>query len=346
MDLSDFIVVVPSADPTTAAWSHDQRELAADATLGERVRFALGFAILAPSIRNTQPWRFTLAADGDAAVVTLACERARVLAVADPEGRAATLSCGAALECLTLSLARLGVAHEVALTPAPGLLARITCRASTRPITQVPEDMWMSQAIPKRRSSRAPMADRPVSDKLTARLVAVAEATGARLLPLPPGDPRRATLVALIDAGERAQQADPAFRAELADWTDAEARRHDGLRVEAGGRTFLWRDGDDAPPRPARGEELERGSPLLAILTTPGDATLDHLHAGRALARVMLRGRVDHLWVGLFGQPIEQPELRARLQTALALPGFPQAALRLGHGGDGPPTPRRPLADV
>ena len=58
----------------------------------------------APSIHNTQPWRWRLTADQ----MDLYVERSRVLEVTDPDTRLATLSCGAALHHARVGLAARG----------------------------------------------------------------------------------------------------------------------------------------------------------------------------------------------------------------------------------------------
>jgi len=63
-------------------------------------------ANLAPSVHNTQPTRWRLDADG---AVLLFIDGARQLAVADPEGRDARLSCGAAMEGTRLALSEMGL---------------------------------------------------------------------------------------------------------------------------------------------------------------------------------------------------------------------------------------------
>ena len=65
------------------------------------------------------------------------------------------------------------------------------------------------------------------------------------------------------------------------------------------------------------------GSPVLAVLATDGDAAPDWLRAGRALARVLLRARVDGVWASFLNQPIEVPALRPRLAQVIGEPGFP-----------------------
>ncbi|MET7403927.1 nitroreductase, partial [Dactylosporangium sp. NPDC005572] len=62
---------------------------------------AVGDAVWAPSIHNSQPWRFRYR-DG---AIDVLVDPSRALPACDPAGRAARVSCGAAAFNLTLALA-------------------------------------------------------------------------------------------------------------------------------------------------------------------------------------------------------------------------------------------------
>src|SRR5687768_6760393 len=82
-------------------------------------------ATLAPSVHNTQPWRFVLRPDG----FDLLADPGRRLPVLDPTGRLLHLSCGAALVTARTAARALGLAADVELLPDPewpDLLARLT----------------------------------------------------------------------------------------------------------------------------------------------------------------------------------------------------------------------------
>jgi hypothetical protein len=57
------------------------------------VEAAVAVAIRAPSIYNTQPWRWEFGPDG----LDLRADRTRQLPVVDPDGHSLLISCGAAL---------------------------------------------------------------------------------------------------------------------------------------------------------------------------------------------------------------------------------------------------------
>ncbi|MER6873812.1 hypothetical protein ABT279_27035, partial [Amycolatopsis sp. NPDC000673] len=125
---------------------------------------ALAAAVRAPSPHNTQPWRFVV--DGPRIEVWL--DRDRVLPVADPAGREARLSCGAAVGNLVLALRVNGVRSRVRIVPDAAdrdLLAVVSIEGNTRPSTV---DRRLAEAVYRRHTNRRPMSDRPVPDSARA----------------------------------------------------------------------------------------------------------------------------------------------------------------------------------
>jgi hypothetical protein len=86
-----------------------------DIMTSAQFRSALEAATLAPSPHNTQPWLFEVAADH----VDLFLDESRILPVADPHGREATMSCAAALFNLRMSLRSQGFPVHWKLLPDP-----------------------------------------------------------------------------------------------------------------------------------------------------------------------------------------------------------------------------------
>ncbi|MCG8915562.1 nitroreductase family protein, partial [Actinokineospora sp. PR83] len=289
---------------------------------------------------NTQPWSFVAAADH----IDTRLDRARVLPVADPGGHEARLSCGAALANLRLALRAAGSAEVTTVLPDradPDLLARTLLGGPHRPSG---EETDLARAIPRRHTNRSPFLDREVPRRVRAALVRTAFAEGARLLvPDHPGE-----LVALVNRADHVQGQDEDYRRELRAWVRREPDRTDGvpawvaLRAPSHEGVLVPRDFTDG--RDDAAVDRFEQDPLLAVLTTPGDTPRDHVLAGQAMQRVLLRADHEGLASSFLSQPIEVPAVRSALRVLVG--GVPHAVLRLGYGYGRPPTPRRPVAEV
>ena len=86
--------------------------------------------------------------------------------------------------------------------------------------------------------------------------------------------------------------------------------------------------------------------PLLGVLSTTHDRESDWLTAGRALAAVLLTAARSGADASYLNQPVEEPAIRSELRSMLSLTGDAQLILRIGLGGDVPPTRRREPAAV
>ncbi len=114
--------------------------------------YLIEVAARAPSVHNTQPWRFKVREHA----IDLYCDRTRQL-LTDPAGREMLISCGAALYGLRLAVRSLGHLPEVELHPAParpGLLARVRL-GDPAPVT--PDERKMIEAVPHSRPARCQM---------------------------------------------------------------------------------------------------------------------------------------------------------------------------------------------
>src|SRR5438445_11352393 len=96
------------------------------------VQLAVDLACRAPSLHNSQPWRWRYS-DGR---LQLSGEHTRLLPAADPTGRQLHISCGAALHHLRVGLLGLRWSTDIRyedLAVSPNLLATIGFRHDGRP---------------------------------------------------------------------------------------------------------------------------------------------------------------------------------------------------------------------
>jgi hypothetical protein len=330
-------------------WEVDADAYPADGPLQERLRFALRYAILAPSTQNTQPWRFKVRAPH----VELRPDRSRALPVADPDGRELAISCGAALRQLEIALSGFGQKTRVTLLPDPAdrdLLAVLEATDLREPTYS---QKRLLAAIPRRRTNRLGFEDRPFPMPLVDELRTAAADAGAWLRFVE--DPQaRTELAELAAEAQRSQFADARYRHEHAAWVqDNRAERADGVPGYAHGI-------GDLPSRigaqvvrtlgPPNADEIEHRAmleaPMLALIGTHVDDLEHWIVAGRALAGVLLRAQVDGVQAAYANAIVEVPELRRQLGAIIEHEGAVHLVLRLGRGRSAKPTPRHAVEAV
>lgn len=310
---------------------------------GPSLRGCLEAAVAAPSIHNTQPWRFRIRDHG----IDVLTDPGRRLKVLDPQGRELLISVGAAVFNLRVAMLAHGRTPLVQLLPAsgnPDLVARVAVGVPVR-ITQTAR--LLAQAIPRRHSNRRPFADVAIPAEVLAELGDAVAAEGAVLTVLDRSS--RATALSVIRTAENRWRHDPAYWAELAAWTRQTPGRRDGVPAEAFGPWAAMegvpiRDFGLVQPIPNRWTVPFERQPTLAVVYTTADGRREWLRAGQAMQRALLTASVRGLASSLLSQPLEVPELRATLIDDGVR--FPQVILRLGYGRPSAPSPRRSVLDV
>lgn len=316
------------------------------ALTADHVRDALLAATAAPSLHNSQPWRFHCTPSA----IELHADRSRALEVADPEHRELMLACGAALLNLRLAIRASGTLPDVRLFPDPAqpdLLATVR-PAAQRPAT--PAERELAAAILRRRTNRKPFHPDPVPAALQAALRHAAEAERGWLAVLDP--PQRLVLCGLARQAHQAQLDDPAFVAEWRRWTGRSGEDSEGVPARSSGPLpepqdeYVLRDfsGGSARPR-VPGKDFEP-DPMICVLGSFQDSKHAQLQAGTAMQRVLLTATANGLAASFLSQVAEVPATRRELRHLIGGGLWPQIVLRIGYGSPVPATPRRPLEEV
>ncbi|MBL1098820.1 Acg family FMN-binding oxidoreductase [Streptomyces coffeae] len=314
---------------------------ALDAAILEKL---ISAAVAAPSMHNTQPWRYRLNPDTVTLEVRAAPERA--LRHADPMGRALSVSAGAAVFNLRVAVAHFGWEPVVRLLPyrsQPDLLATVRLTASSRDRTRGAHDE-LYDVIWRRHSSRMPYSAHRLPRQLVYQLADAAHEDGATLHLAGPEETSH--LLRLTAEAEQRNIHDPRRAAESREWI-RESGPYGIPTAAIGPRDTARR----MPVRDFRGVGQQptavfESRPTIAVLTTGHDRRADWLRAGQALEHVLLLATSRAVRASLLHQALEWSDLRWALSDGRQVPGHVQMLIRLGYGPAAPATPRSGAHDV
>ena len=264
-------------------------------TLGltsEQVDGLLVTAGRAPAAHDGLPWRFRVTGR----VIELYAVVDRAPPVADPDGRAQRMACGAALFNLRLALHGHHIRPIVTLLPdrgRPDLLAVVRNGGTKEP---TPEQTRLLLAVPAQRADRHPFGTAAVSlpERHGLRRAALAEGAWLHIVD---DRPQRAALWTLVLRAERLQGAHAGSRAAL-----------------------------DASGAVAAEETL------VALLTSHVPGSTAEVQIGQALQRILLTATAAGLATSVLRQVVAVPQTREELRRLIGGARPPQAVLRVGHG--------------
>ena len=342
-------------------------------------RWALSYAILAPSPHNRQPWLADLR-EPDA--ITLRVDRERLLPETDPWFRQIMIGQGTFIEALTIALRERGIAPTVTLFPEGEFAPR---SVDDRPVARIAwqsgtaapgKDALFAQLLRRRTAKIDYDTTRPVSPRTLDALVAASAqgdvACGSTVDPV-----RVAALRTLCLDAARAELLTPRTVMESVRLTrvgPAEISRHrDGISINAPLLRLVEAVGGfDRSQPPAQGsagykqmmdrfEDHSRTAMGFVWLSTPtarhaaaGTTRSVEVNAGRAYMRLQLKATELGLQVHPMSQaPEEFVEMRPHYEKLHALlVGMPaeqctvQMFCRVGYCAETGHAPRRELASI
>jgi hypothetical protein len=313
----------------------------------QEVKAVLQAASLAPSLHNSQPWRFRLLPDR----IELHLDLGRRLPGADPEDRELRLACGAALLNLRIALQGLGIRPSVTLLPravntVAGAVAIVRRGGPARPTDELNA---MLKAIGTRRTNRRPFQDLPIPRAHRQRL-ARAAAADQGWLHVVTDKREQGRIRDLVIQAHHIQCNNPLFLSEWAAWTGHhDAVRRDGVPAMAGAPLPEPEDqwvlrGENGTKRVASKEfDVD---PVVFVLCSYYDGGLAELQSGQAMQRVLLTAATLGLSASFLPQPVEVPRMRDELRKLLGGGLVPQSIMRVGYGHPASATPRRPVEDL
>jgi hypothetical protein len=342
-------LLVVDARPEAGGDFPERRLIVPDRTVNtEVIKNAVQLACRAPSLHNSQPWRWAV----DRNTVHLFLDKDRVLYGTDRSGREAVISCGAVLDHFRVAMAAAGWTIHVDRYPNPNNHLHLAS-IDFSPMDIVTEGYRRrADAILQRRTDRLPFAEPPDWDAFESQLRNTLSEDAVRLDVI--AEELRPELAAASQLTESLRLYDTSYHAELSWWTGAfevaDGIPHSSLasasesdRVDVG-RTL------PVPGNSDRRFELGQDHSKILVLSTYDDERATVLECGEMLSAVLLDATMAGLATCTLTHIIELQASRDIVATLIEQTTTPQALVRVGMApviGDTPPaTPRRPIDEV
>ena len=310
------------------------------------VRTALTLATRAPSVHNTQPWRWRV----DATSLHLYSDASLQLPNTDPDGRDLILSCGATLNHCVIALAALGWQAKVVRLPNPADPTHLAA-IELLPLAADQLDIMLAAAIPRRRTDRRHYSFWPVPIGDIALMAARAARNGVTLRQVDATD----KLNKIVAQSVWTHATNHDYLAELTAWSG----RYASVAGVPARNTPVSDPNAAIPSRvfaaPAlampTGSSPVDDNAVMLVLGTQTDDRLAWLRAGEATSVVLLTATAMGLASCPVTEPLEIAETRESVRSDIfGGSNYPQMLLRVGwapiNADPLPATPRRDLSDV
>lgn len=314
----------------------------------EVVKRAVQLACRAPSVHNSQPWRWV----AEGARLHLFVDRCRWVHSADRSGREAIISCGAVLDHLRIAMVAAGWQAHIERFPNPNNRDHLASLEFS-PLEFVTDTQReRAEAILQRRTDRLPLA-RPTYWASFEPVLRTCVDDNIALLDVL-SDEVRPQLAEASQLTEALRRDDASYHAELQWWTSPFALS-EGVPPDALASASERQRVDLARDFPARGRAERRADVAVdwskvLVLSTAEDTRREVLRCGEALSTVLLECTMAGMATCTLTHLIEFRDSRDIVRTLIGERGEPQVLIRVGIA---PPmedlpaaTPRRPLDDV
>lgn len=322
-------------------WDITPDEFPRTGSEADRLRFLIHYALLAPSTRNTQPWRFRVS-DG---CVELHLDLERWQRVADADQREMFISLGCALENLLIAATHFG--YRTAADYLSGVDdATPVVRVRFEPgglAGRGPDPRF--DAITRRRTNHGVYDGTPVPREELELLCESCTEPGLRLHWIT-DEEGRAKMDALVMRADAMLLSSPEYRHELGDIIGTGAFGTPWLLATLG--RFAVSHLMPVSRFANADHRALMSSPALGVICAPASTRQAQVRVGQVLERLYLAATLQGLALQPVSQILQLDDTRADL--AALLPdgaGVPLQPFRLGHGtGPRVHTPRRSLDEV
>ena len=327
-----------------SAWKVRAEDLPTTGSLEQKLMFLCRYAILAPSVHNSQPWRFEVGSG----FIEVKLEKERVLGAGDPTGREGWISLGACIENLLVAGEFFGLSGQPGETNAEG----VTLLFKPAPPSQ--DASPLLNATVYRATDRGPYSKATLPVNVINQLNAISR-PGVSVVVR--DDTEMINMVAnLTERAIGMALSNPSFRTELSglvhhNWT----RSHIGMPgfslgvsgARSGLESRIIRGGLMIDKQAKKESQAIRASAAIVLVLSEGDTRQYWLEAGRAYQRAALVATAHGLHCSTTAATVEAADFHLDIEQLVQTKGRLQTVMRLGKSNNRVRhSPRLPLESV
>ncbi|WP_348304939.1 hypothetical protein [Methanothrix sp.] len=343
-------------------WNIMENDFPRNGSSEEKMTFLLNYAILAPSIYNTQPWRFNVS---DGSIMVMADE-SRWLEAADGNKREMYLAIGGAIENLIIAADHFGFSSTVSYFPDPTLLKSdlsesydIVARVSFQPGAFPSMDSRLFYAITLGEMNASRIVNESLNEQkgMNRDLDKLVEAIGGLktdqdISIILSDDPKtRKGILSLTEAADRSLYSDITFKSELGHWLSLGGMGPTGFHAKVDQIKVLFLD--SLPGQIKMDTEVINSSPYLGFIASSKNDRESQVRAGRLLGRISLLSSSYGSSLVSMGRALQSEEtesgavgLRVEVDGDANGSIVQQIFCLRSSGSTSELTPRRPLEEV
>lgn len=330
--------------PNYKAWRITPVDLATK-TNKQRLDHLLGYAIIAPSAHNAQPWKFKTNADKQNICVFL--DQNRTLPISDQTQRQAYTSVGAAIQNIIIAAEAYGAKCQLKLTANKQLVATIYI---IWPKNWPNPNKKQLELITERQCNHSAYQKHHIDPRILGSPKQL-ECDGSSLhLTANPEVKQKVGQAAHLAVKNLMTKP---FRRELAAWVHPNwTNKYIGMPaaiqgipgpISAVAKTLI----KNLPIQLSQAKKDQKNltnAPILALVCVTDDDKLHWIQAGRTLQNLLLRVTKTNLNATILGASIEYPQSRGMLQNIFGTSEHAVALVRIGRATK--PMPRAPRLPV
>ena len=303
-------------DPKVSPWKLSEKDFPSTSGMIEQMKFLLGYAVLAPSSHNTQPWKFALR---DGGVIDVFTDLNGWLRVADPDQRELNLSIGCAIENLLIAARHFGFDPKVKYLPDANdsdYIASIELKKSGFDLSD--DNSRQFKAITERHTNHKNFERRSIEPGVLQFLENNCSEPGISLY-LTINAEFRQKFDDLIVRSDAVTYSNPEYREELAYWIGKGVFGTSWLISQIGRLAMAYLNFGDMV---MRGDEAAlMSAPVIGIISTTINNRINQIRAGQVFERVYLSATSLGIGVRPMSQVCQVAEHKQELAGLLPAKG-------------------------